>query len=394
VRRSAARLIAAVVTVAAVVVGVIPAGAVTWEEVEAAREKLREVTTELEGQVTAYEGAVLREDQLQQRLEQITTDLDASRRVLTLTRRAARDRVAEMYMAGTTPGADTTAMLAVEEFSELPARLAYLDSVADTDRAVATQLEAARLGMIRHQQMLEEVSAEHAMVRAELEDLLEQIYTRLEEADQEYREVRAAWEAQEAERIRREEEERRRREREAFLATSTTTTVAPPPTAAPAADAPAAAAAPATTAAPPPPPPPPPPPSPPGTRVCPVDGAVSFRDSWGEPRPGGRSHTGTDMVAALGTPLVAIEAGTIRNMSFHYAGGIGLDIITDGGIRWYYAHLNGYAPGIAEGTRVVAGQVVGYVGETGNARNPHLHLAYAPGGGYHENPYPIVAALC
>jgi len=386
VNRAAARLIAVTATVAAIVATMLPAAAVTWEEVEAAREELRRVTTELEEQVARYEQAVLRDDELQRRLSQIAEDLEQRERQLALARRAARDRVAEMYMAGGSTETDTTAMLAVEDFQELPARLAYLDTVADTDRAITTQLEAASRDLERHRQMVAELSTEQATVRAEREELVDFIYGRLEEADQAYRQVRAAWEAQEAERIRREEEERRRREREAFLATSTTTTVAA------ATPAGGGGAPPATS--PPGPAPPPPPPSPPGTRVCPVDGAVTFRDSWGEPRPGGRSHTGVDMMAPIGTPLVAIEAGTIRSMGYHYAGGIGLDIITDGGIRWYYAHLNGYAAGIAEGTRVVAGQVVGYVGETGNAAGPHLHLAYAPGGGYHENPYPIVAGLC
>ena len=128
--------------------------------------------------------------------------------------------------------------------------------------------------------------------------------------------------------------------------------------------------------------------------VCPVDGAVTFRDSWGEPRPGGRTHTGTDMMAATGTPLVAIENGYIWYMSWHYAGGNGLYIQGDSGDRWYYAHLDGYAPGISTGVSVSAGQVVGYVGSTGNASVPHLHIGYLPGGAYYANPYPIMAEVC
>lgn len=128
--------------------------------------------------------------------------------------------------------------------------------------------------------------------------------------------------------------------------------------------------------------------------VCPVDGAVTFRDSWGEPRPEGRSHTGVDMMAATGTPLVAIESGTLSNLSWHYAGGLGLYIEGDSGARWYYAHLDSYAAGISSGMRLTVGQLVGYVGSSGNASVPHLHLAYMPDGTYYENPYPIVAELC
>ena len=135
-------------------------------------------------------------------------------------------------------------------------------------------------------------------------------------------------------------------------------------------------------------------PSRPGVRVCPVDGATTFRDSWGEARPGGRGHAGVDMMAAMGHPLVAIEDGYIWSPNWHYAGGNGLYIDGDSGDRWYYAHMQGYAPGIRDGLRVAAGQLVGYVGETGNAASPHLHLGWLPGGVYYENPYPVVAAIC
>ena len=128
--------------------------------------------------------------------------------------------------------------------------------------------------------------------------------------------------------------------------------------------------------------------------VCPVDGATTFRDSWGEPRPGGRSHSGVDMIAALGTPLVAIESGVLTNLGWHYAGGIGLYVDGDSGDQWYYCHLSAYAAGMAAGTRVVAGQVIGYVGETGNAAGPHLHLAHILPSGQYVNPYPVVASLC
>jgi murein DD-endopeptidase MepM/ murein hydrolase activator NlpD len=100
------------------------------------------------------------------------------------------------------------------------------------------------------------------------------------------------------------------------------------------------------------------------------------------------------MMAALGTPLVAIEDGYIWYMSWHYAGGNGLYIQGDSGDRWYYAHLDSYASGIQTGVRVSAGQVVGYNGDTGNASIPHLHLGYLPGGAYYANPYPFVAAVC
>jgi murein DD-endopeptidase MepM/ murein hydrolase activator NlpD len=217
-----------------------------------------------------------------------------------------------------------------------------------------------------------------------MEDLLDGIYGELDAANEEYQAVRAEWEAQEAERIRLEEEERRRLE---ALATSTTTTTSAPagPGTTQAPDTTTTApAAPTTTV----------PPQPAGTRVCPVDGATTFTDSWGAPRPGGRTHTGTDLLASEGTPLVAIEAGFIQSPSWHSAGGLGLYIRADSGDIWYYAHLSAYVPGLREGLRVEAGQRVGYVGHTGNASTPHLHLGWQPGGGAYQNPYPVVKSLC
>lgn len=129
--------------------------------------------------------------------------------------------------------------------------------------------------------------------------------------------------------------------------------------------------------------------------VCPVDGATTFRDSWGEPRSGGRGHTGVDMMAARWTPLVAIESGSIYRISFHSQGGLGIYVHGESGGMWYYAHNEAIEDGIAEGDRVVAGQRIAYVGTSGNARTPHVHFAWMPNADWwYQNPYPIVAELC
>jgi len=373
----------------------LPAGAqVTYDEVERAREEVRSVTASLEEQVALYDATLIAQGELDLRIEQLLVDVAARERDLRLARLVVRERVADMYMTA----GSSQAFGAGAEIDRAPARIAYLDTVAEADRVAVTRLEVALKDYQRQADLLDELAAEQAVLAAQAEDLVEEIYADLEEANAAYQEVKTAWDIQEAERIRREEEERRRREYELWLSTSTTTTVAPPTTTtAPggggggATTTTAAAGGTTTTTAP---PPPPPPPSNPGVRVCPVDGAVTFRDSWGEPRPGGRTHTGVDMMAATGTPLVAIESGVIWSPNWHYAGGIGLYIKGDSGDMFYYAHMNGYAPGIEGGVRVTAGQLVGYVGATGNAATPHLHLGYLPGGAYYDNPYPIVAAIC
>ena len=120
-----------------------------------------------------------------------------------------------------------------------------------------------------------------------------------------------------------------------------------------------------------------------------------FRDSWGEPRSGGRTHKGTDMMAARWTPLVAIEAGYIYQVSWHSSGGLGIYLKGVSGALWYYAHSQEVASGVATGTTVVPGQLIGYVGSSGNASTPHLHLGYQPNANWvYANPYPIVNGLC
>jgi murein DD-endopeptidase MepM/ murein hydrolase activator NlpD len=369
---AAAVLVLAVLVVAAVAS---PArAAVTAQQVEEARQRLREVTKQLEGQVAQYEGALLEESELRGRIEGIRLELTARERELAGARLAARARVAEMYIAA---GSGGNNLLGGGD-GQGPARLAYLDSVALTDRELVNRLETARRDYSRQQALLVETLARQEQVSADLEALVDTIYSELEAANQEYQAINQEWQRQEAERIRREEEERRRRE---FLATSTTAPSGGGSTGT------TQPSSPTTTA-------PTLPPAPPGTVVCPVDGATTFRDSWGEPRPGGRGHTGVDMMSPIGTPLVAIENGVLQNLNWHYAGGIGLTVKGDSGDSWYYAHLDGYAPGIQAGMRVAAGQLIGYVGETGNAAGPHLHLAHILPSGQYVNPYPVVASLC
>ncbi len=126
-----------------------------------------------------------------------------------------------------------------------------------------------------------------------------------------------------------------------------------------------------------------------GTIVCPVIGGSAYGDTWGAPRSGGRRHQGVDMLAPTGTPLVAVYSGVV-NQIFNGLGGNAIQLFADNGNRYYYAHLSTYEglPGY-----VGQGQVIGYIGDTGNATGvPHLHFEVHPGGGIAVNPYPSVRA--
>lgn len=129
--------------------------------------------------------------------------------------------------------------------------------------------------------------------------------------------------------------------------------------------------------------------------VFPVAGPYRFSNDWGNPRSGGRSHKGTDIVAAHGTPLVAVERGVISRMSFNSLGGTSLWLKGESGTSYYYAHLVAYADDLAVGQVVDPGTLVGFVGDTGNAKGgvPHLHFQIHPGGGAPVNPYPLLAAV-
>ena len=138
-----------------------------------------------------------------------------------------------------------------------------------------------------------------------------------------------------------------------------------------------------------------------GTMTCPVDGFSTFSDTWGAPRSGGRRHQGVDFLAARGTPVVAVEAGTIERMQNGGLGGITVWLRGSGGDSYYYAHLDAWAPGLSVGQGVSAGEPLGIVGTTGNApaHIPHLHWEYhpggfVPGGSSAVNPTPLASELC
>jgi peptidoglycan hydrolase-like protein with peptidoglycan-binding domain len=128
----------------------------------------------------------------------------------------------------------------------------------------------------------------------------------------------------------------------------------------------------------------------------PVAGTCWYGDTWQASRGGGRRHLGVDIGAAEGTPLRAVANGRITYVYHDRPGslsGNALKITTADGTYFFYAHMAGFADGIEVGVPVQAGQIIGYVGKTGNAAIAHLHLEIHPRGGSAVNPYPIIKSF-
>jgi murein DD-endopeptidase MepM/ murein hydrolase activator NlpD len=123
--------------------------------------------------------------------------------------------------------------------------------------------------------------------------------------------------------------------------------------------------------------------------LCPVRGPTSFVDSFGWPRPGGRTHEGIDMIAPYGTPVVAVQPGRAAATP-NTLGGNAVIVYGPGGDWTYYAHLSSYG----QLGSVAVGTVVGYVGATGDTDVNHLHFEYHPGGGGAVDPYNALRAVC
>ena len=126
--------------------------------------------------------------------------------------------------------------------------------------------------------------------------------------------------------------------------------------------------------------------------ACPTGEAlVAFSDSWGAPRSGGRRHEGVDVIGHRGAPILAVVDGFAKAKS-NTLGGTAVWLVGDDGNRYYYAHLDSHGTLGA----VTKGSVIGYMGDTGNAKASvvHLHFGAFVDDDTPANPYPLVADWC
>ena len=308
-------------------------------------------------------------------------------------------------------GAGDASLFDAEDATEIENREAVLSVVNEADTATIDELttrraEAADLrdemeaAKAEKEAVLADLAASRAEIDAELARLEELERERLaEEKRRREEEAKAAAEAaerakalEELAKLARLEEAKKAAPAAAAAPTSgpagrgasATTT---PTTKAPGTSTPPATTPPTTT------PPAPTEPIASGEWICPVQGPHSFIDSWGFPRSGGRRHKGVDMMSARGTPVVAPVSGVVSHRG-NSLGGMSFHLDGDDGTYYYGTHLSAYA-NVGAG-HVAAGTLIGYVGDTGNARgNPHLHFEIHPGGqGNAVNPFPTVAKYC
>jgi murein DD-endopeptidase MepM/ murein hydrolase activator NlpD len=338
-----------------------PAGAeVTQEELAEARAEVNAITAELDDELIALNDALGEMYRLQDRIARIQMEMATRDREIALAALAAKEQARSMYVsAGSTR---YEAAVNPDGITTLGTKTAYLDAVVDLDVDAVNQLEFLQNDLTRLQGELDTMAAQQEDLAARLEASSNEITRTLEAASEEYNALYAQWlKEEEARRIAAEqarlaaeaEAARKAAEESGYNSSAGTSTKG---------------------------------------RTCPVAGANHFVYDWLDPRPGGRLHHGLDMVAAAGTPLVAVENGRVYSLNWHYAGGNGLYLRGDSTDVYYYAHMSGY--NVSEGQRVGRGQVIGWVGTSGNAVIPHLHLGYQPGGGPLTNPFQLMEKLC
>lgn len=398
-------------TLAALLVVAVAAPAiaqVTDEDIDRARAEVNALLSDSQELGDAVQAAWARQEELESEIDALESSIEFARLQLVETEERLAEVAVELYM-GTTSAASISMIFNASE-EEFGAGSEYLREVTGVDESIIDQLRIYRRELDEQTIRLAEASEEQEVLAGEFQQMAADLEEELvaaqkvydELVEQQRREEEARRAAEEAARRAAEEAARRAAEEAARQTTTTTasteatdagddstdTTAGDSATTTTAGDSATTTTAPAatTTTA---------PPSSGGGGSCPVAGAVSFSDTWGAPRSGGRAHQGVDMIAARGTPLVAIYAGTIKRMSNSSLGGISVWLRANNGDEFYYAHMDAYGD-ISTGMSVPEGYVIGYNGSTGNAPDwlPHLHFEYHPGGGRAVNPYPLARSVC
>ncbi|HEU4481368.1 MAG TPA: peptidoglycan DD-metalloendopeptidase family protein, partial [Actinomycetota bacterium] len=315
-------------TIALLVLSAVPtfAGRAAGEEKLAdLQARMESIQADLDASAAKVEEAHHQEEELANRSDAIEREMDSLEKKNSKLIARVSERAAELYMAGT--GGAMEVLFSSEDFADLSDNAQILSQVTIDDNDVFVELARTQDRLAVLSEELDEKQKELAEAEERLQAEADRLQAQFESISSEYEELKEQLAAQ-----------------------------------APAPSAPAAAAAPVSVST--------------NGKVCPIAGATSFVDSWGDPRSGGRSHEGVDMMAAHGTPQVAIVSGTITYAGYSELGGNVQYLSGDDGNLYVYVHQR---ENTVTGGHVQAGQVISYVGDTGNAAgNPHLHFEYHP----------------
>jgi murein DD-endopeptidase MepM/ murein hydrolase activator NlpD len=269
-------------------------------------------------------------------------------------------RARDVYMRG--PAGVVELLLDADSLDDLADRYSFLDALSQKDASVAQGLDAQRVQLAQLRASLAQYEAEYERQWASLQGKQEELEARwrAEERAKEALEEKV----EEAQDIVADLEKQVQEELFAQYGITGVGNVGPPPEA----DGP--------------------------FYWCPVDPPLSYVDTFGAPRPGGRTHAGNDIFAPYGTPIRAPFAGTAEEGT-NGLGGITVTVHASANADYVYnAHMSKFAG--VDGQQVQPGDIIGFVGTSGNAVGtpPHDHFEYHPGGGYAVSPYVYLNEVC
>ncbi|MGE3140511.1 MAG: murein hydrolase activator EnvC [Thermoleophilia bacterium] len=354
-------------------------------DIDSKRQQVAELNRELSAldaeagaAAAAHNAALDRKDAVARRITRTRTEVRLTARELRSSRERLGRRMVALYVRGTPD--PFQALLQSGDLADVLAVTDLLERTAAADTAVVERVRERRraLERLRARLTADAVIAGRELAEAQshqrrLEALLGTRRRALEDAQAELGRLLAAERA----RLSRLAAQKREAREEARRATAA---AVPAPSASTGASPPSGGAAPG--------------PLPGGSHVYPLAGPSTFGDDWLASRPGGRYHEGIDLFAARGTPVVAVADGTLFRVGYSGISGNRFWLRDAAGTEFFYAHLDGYTAAAREGAAVAKGTVLGYNGDTGDARGtpPHVHFEIHPGGGGPVRPYPIVSA--
>ena len=326
------------------------------------KDQISQVDNELTACVQGYEQAYAKLTEVNCLIQANLAELDKTKEELARSRRLLGDRIDSIYRSGDM--GVISVILGAQDYESFLSRLAYLREVCEEDASTLERIEILKAELEKRDAELAANKAEQRIALNKIQAQQVSLQRALERKQKLLASVDSEIKALEEEERRRQEEERRKA-LAAMAAASKN-------------NAGQGGAASSSFV-------------PDSSWTFPVTSPYTYCDSWHAPRVG-HLHQGADIFALRGTPARACVNGQILRLSSGKLGGIGMTLIDQKGNTYYYGHLEGYAPGVYEGMQVTAGQVVGYVGDTGNAKGtpPHVHFEIHPGGGSATNPYPIL----